>query len=65
MVNESNKITPLYSKRINMNNDRDVIYWTGRFGCTSEELRAAVDKVGEVASEVSAELKKKRNRRKS
>jgi hypothetical protein len=32
-------------------------YRCGKFGCTEDEFRAAVDKVGEMATDVERELK--------
>ena len=44
--------------RVNVNEDYEVQYWTGKFGCTRELLKAAVEKVGVMAKDVEAELKR-------
>jgi Protein of unknown function (DUF3606) len=36
-----------------------VQYWTKKFGCTTEQLKAAVKKVGVMAADVERELLKK------
>lgn len=36
----------------------DIKYWTGQFGASGDELRAAVTKVGKSAETVEAHLKK-------
>lgn len=43
--------------RINMEEDYEVQYWSEKFGVSQEELAAAVEKVGPVASDVQRELK--------
>ena len=45
--------------RINTSEDYEVQYWTKTFGCTKEQLLAAVKKVGSMADDVKAELGKK------
>lgn len=46
--------------RIDINDDREVRYWSGKFGCTRHELRAAVRVVGTSAKNVGAHLGKAR-----
>ena len=43
--------------RINMEEAYEVQYWSERFGVSQEELAAAVEKVGPMASDVQRELK--------
>jgi hypothetical protein len=43
-------------KRVNINEEHEVRYWTQRFGCSEAELRQAVDQVGVVAEDVEAHL---------
>jgi hypothetical protein len=43
--------------RINMEEDYEVQYWSEKFGVSQEELAAAVEKVGPMASDVKRELK--------
>jgi hypothetical protein len=42
--------------RVNVNEPHEVRYWTQKFGCTEDELRAAVSRVGVLASDVEEEL---------
>jgi hypothetical protein len=43
--------------RINVNETHEVRYWTKKFGCTEEQLRAAVKAVGVMADKVQQHLK--------
>lgn len=43
--------------RIDIHEDYEVEYWTDKFGCTREQLAAAVAKAGTSASAVEAALK--------
>lgn len=47
-------------KRVSMSEDYEVADWTAKFGCSREELQAAVDKVGNMADDVEAEIKSSR-----
>lgn len=42
----------LERNRVDINQDQDVRYWTGRFGVTEEALRRAVAEVGVGAEHV-------------
>lgn len=42
--------------RINVEEPHEVRYWTQRLGCTEEELRKAVARVGTVAKDVRTAL---------
>jgi hypothetical protein len=42
--------------RVNVNVEYDVRYWTKKFGCTEEQLRACVMSVGALASDVEKHL---------
>jgi hypothetical protein len=44
--------------RINVNEHHEVLYWTEALECTEEELRAAVDAVGVMATDVRVHLGK-------
>lgn len=46
------------SKRINLNEDHEVRYWTRVLGISEQELRAAVGAVGDTAQKVREHLKK-------
>jgi hypothetical protein len=45
--------------RVNVHEDYEVKYWCGKYGCTPEQLKAAVKKVGVMAKDVEKELKGK------
>lgn len=42
--------------RIHLDAPRDVLYWTGLWGLTDQELRDAVAAVGPIAADVAAYL---------
>jgi hypothetical protein len=45
--------------RINIRDDRAVRFWTGKFGCSNQQLAQAVEKVGPKVGAVRAELGRK------
>jgi hypothetical protein len=47
---------PVDAKRINLNKDSEVRYWTKELGVSEAGLRAAVGRVGVMAEDVRAEL---------
>lgn len=51
---------PADAKRINVNEDYEVTYWTRALGVSEAQLRAAVSRVGVMADDVRAELRRKR-----
>lgn len=55
-VEEKKKAT--YRRQINIHNDMEVIYWSRRLGCSSEELKKAVRKAGTSPIKVARELEK-------
>jgi hypothetical protein len=57
-VDDKTKTKPQDSSRINMSEDYEVAYWTKKFGCTKQQLQAAVDKAGVSAAAVERELSK-------
>lgn len=57
MADDLNNRGPQDRARINVNEDHELRYWCGKFGCTADELRAAVGKVGVMAADVERELK--------
>jgi len=57
MADDKSKTGPADASRINVNEDYEVQYWTKKFGCSAEELRAAVKAVGASASAVEKRLK--------
>ena len=44
--------------RINITEVYELRYWSNKFGVSKEELTAAVTRVGPIAKDVEAELKK-------
>jgi hypothetical protein len=59
MGDDRSKTAPQDADRINVNEDYEVKYWSGKFGVTAAELKAAVKNVGVMASNVEAELKRR------
>jgi hypothetical protein len=57
MSDDKSKKGPADRDRINVHEDYEVEYWTKKFGCTAEQLKAAVKKVGVMAKDVETELK--------
>jgi Protein of unknown function (DUF3606) len=58
MSDDKSNRGPQDASRVNVNEDYEVRYWTKKFGCTAEQLRAAVKAVGVSAKAVEAHLKK-------
>lgn len=50
---------PRLAERVNVHEDYEVRHWCGKFGRTPEQLKAAVKKVGVMAKDVEAELKRR------
>lgn len=48
---------PADRARVNVNETHEVRYWTQKFNCTAEQLRAAVTKAGVMADAVERELR--------
>lgn len=46
--------------RINTHEDYEVRDWSKKFGCTADELKAAVKSVGNMATDVEKHLKAKK-----
>jgi Protein of unknown function (DUF3606) len=55
-VDDKTKTRPQDSSRINMNEDYEVAYWTKKYGVTTQQLQAAVDKAGVSVAAVEKEL---------
>ena len=51
---------PADAQRINVNEDYEVTYWTRTLGVSEAQLHAAVSRVGVMADDVRAELRRKR-----
>ncbi len=43
--------------RVNLNDPHDLRHWARRFGCTEEQLREAVERVGVTALDVESDLR--------
>jgi hypothetical protein len=59
MSDNKTKTAPEDAKRVNVNEDYEVAYWSKRLTTTPEKLRAAVKKVGVMVDDVEKELKGK------
>lgn len=58
MSDDLNKRGPQDSSRVNTSERWEVQYWTEKFGCSEEELKEAVSKVGSSAVSVEEYLSK-------
>lgn len=58
MADDKTKRGPQDSSRVNVREDYEVEYWTGKWGVTRAQLEAAVKKVGVSAAAVAKELGK-------
>src|SRR4051812_7146267 len=58
MADDKTKLGQADRSRINMSEDYEVRYWTKHLGVTQDELKRAVDKVGNSAPAVRRELGK-------
>ena len=59
MADDKSKTRPQDAQRVNIHEDYEVEYWTKKFGCTKQQLIAAVGAVGPVVKDVEAELKRR------
>jgi len=59
MGDDKSKTGPADSTRVNVHEDYEVTYWTKKFGCTADQLKAAVKAVGVMAKDVEAHLKRR------
>ena len=59
MTDDKTKPAPADPGRINMSDDREIHYWTAKFGCTKAQLVSAVGSVGPTATKVEAYLRRK------
>lgn len=57
MADDKSKTTPQDAQRINVHEDYEVRSWCHCFGCTPEQLKAAVAIVGVMAKDVEKEVK--------
>ncbi|HEX4488780.1 MAG TPA: DUF3606 domain-containing protein [Terriglobales bacterium] len=59
MADDKTKKAPQDANKVNVHEAYEIEYWTKKFGCTSQQLKDAVKKVGTSAAAVEKELKKK------
>jgi hypothetical protein len=59
MSDDETKTALQDAKRVNVNEEYEVAYWSKRLATTPERLRAAVKKVGVMVDDVEKELKGK------
>ena len=59
MADDKTKTRPQDAERVNIHEDYELEYWTRKFGCTREQLKAAVKKAGVMVKDVEKELKAK------
>jgi hypothetical protein len=57
MADDKSKTRPQDAQRINVNEEYEVRDWSKKFGCTPEQLKAAVANIGVMAADVERELK--------
>ena len=60
MSDDKTKVGGQDRTRISLSEDHELRDWSKKFGCTAEELKAAVEAVGNEASEVEAYLKSRK-----
>ena len=56
MSDDKTKTAPQDAKRVNVNEEYEVAYWSKRLATTPEKLRAAVSKVGVMVNDVEKEM---------
>lgn len=59
MTDDKTNRGPADAKRININEDYEIRYWTKEFGISEEQLRSAVKRVGVMVADVRADLRRK------
>ena len=59
MADDKTKLVPADPGRVNMSDEREILYWMAKFGCTKAELVSAVGSVGPIATKVQAYLKRR------
>lgn len=57
MPDDKTRRGPADSSRINVHEDYEVRYWCEKFGCSADELKAAVAVAGTSVTAVQARLK--------
>ena len=59
MADDKTKTAPQDALRVNVHEDYELAYWSKKFHCTRDQLKAAVKKVGVMAKDVETELKRR------
>lgn len=59
LPDEATKISPADDERVNVSEEHEIGYWCRKFGVTPAQLRAAGEKVGDLARRVETELKRR------
>jgi hypothetical protein len=59
MPDDKTKTAPQDAARVNVHEAYEVEYWTKKFGCTLQQLKAAVQRVGVMAKDVEGDLKRR------
>ena len=57
MADDLSKRGPADRNRVNVQEQWELRYWCDKFGCTADQLRAAVKSVGVMAVDVERHLK--------
>ncbi|MEJ7728353.1 MAG: DUF3606 domain-containing protein [Polyangiaceae bacterium] len=57
MADDTSNRGPADAKRINVNEDHEVRYWTKKLGVSAEKLREAVQAAGTMAADVEKHLR--------
>lgn len=57
MADDKMQQGPRDAKRVNVNEDYEVQYWTNRFSVSEQRLREAVNKIGTSVDAVAEELR--------
>lgn len=60
MTDDKSNRGPADAKRINVHEDYELAYWTKALGVSADTLREAVKRVGVMAEDVKAELRRKK-----
>ena len=63
MPDDKSNTGPQDAARVNVHEDYEVRYWTGKFNCSETDLREAVNMVGVSAKNVEAYLDNNRTRK--
>jgi len=58
MADDKGDRGPADRSRVNIHEDYEITYWTGKYGCTSSQLIHAVQAVGVMADKVEDYLRR-------